>query len=1259
MRSVWELDYQAFRDTPEERELFERLDRWSRRADLGERQAEPAFLEEFFRQTWGYTQAGQLGGEQSFTLYPQFPVPGSGARGGVGRADTGLGLFSDAVRQHIPQVLCEFKDIRSALDAEQSRKGNRRSPVRQGLNYLSAARKGMFGNEPILPMWAIITDMNEFRLYWHDRGERQFVQFMIRPAGLFGGRNLLEDNEEARFDRFLFARLFHRDTLIVSGRSGRPLLHQLIQQQRFQQRELENTFYEEYRAYREHLYWNLLQHNGEASGRFPGTRGRLVRLAQKIIDRCLFIFFCEDMGRVLGFPPQLLRDFLTNRADDPYFDRNEGDIWQRLCALFRAMNDGTAFGGHQLNQFNGGLFATDAALERLHVPNHLFCEQGQGQNEASLHADKRTLLYLSAAYNYASGWADGLQQQHHPERSLGLYTLGRIFEQSITELEILEAEADGRRSLNIETKRKRDGVYYTPEWVVERIVAETVGRRLQELKGECGWPTEDVEELPTEEAINSYERALTQFRVLDPACGSGAFLITTLRYLLDEWRNLEGLRKQVRRNYREPVGFEEEVVRDLLRENIYGVDINPASVELTKLALWLHTARGDRPLSSLDDHIRDGNSLIGTEFFEGLAPYTPEERERINAFDWERAFPDAFANGGFDAVIGNPPYVKLQNFRRVHADMAVFLGRKVSDGGLYASTQTGNFDIYLPFIEKGIRLLNERGRLGYIAPSLWIMNEYGQGLRDWVGDARYLCGWIDFRSFQVFEEAITYTALQFYSKSPNDRVSVAAAADGVIADQPWAADNSSLAYEDLRFGDRWLLASGAERELIDQLDERCQRLDTPGLTWNIFQGLITSADQVYHLRKLGRDRYLCTPRQQDAQPPYEVSIEDEIMKPLVSGPEAKRYTQCETNTYLLFPYHLCNNRRVLIPAEEMKIQFPLAWAYLQSWENKLRSREGGAFNDDKWYRFGRHQNLDKQEVAKLVVAQTVPSLRVCADDTGSAYLNNVRVNGIVPTEGISLWYLLGVLNGAVCNFVFQRTAKPKSGGYFEANRQFIAPLPIPPASEEERVEVARRAESLQSLHTRRRDILNDIGRRELVLRPRTRSESWLFPELPTRRNLFEQAPQQLDANARREWARRRYTQELAGRYAAVGANLRLGVPMAAQFDNGELSFCIDGVPVVEHIFLGDEEGQFIATQWKILASTFSVTATTDGRKLCATLRKLGDTNNPAVIQQLIDLQEELSALDTEIAGSEQELNTLLYELYGLSPAETRLVEASQ
>src|SRR5205085_8212858 len=141
--------------------------------------------------------------------------------------------------------------IRSALDAPQKRKGNTRPPVKQCLDYLSASRRSFFGNEAVLPTWGVVTDMNEFRLYWFDRAPQQYLSFVIRPQELFQGAGLLAETEEAHFDQFVFLRLFHRDTLLTTG--GKLLLVRLIGHQCVRQRELDTEFYGAYRDFRERV----------------------------------------------------------------------------------------------------------------------------------------------------------------------------------------------------------------------------------------------------------------------------------------------------------------------------------------------------------------------------------------------------------------------------------------------------------------------------------------------------------------------------------------------------------------------------------------------------------------------------------------------------------------------------------------------------------------------------------------------------------------------------------------------------------------------------------------------------------------------------------------------------------------------------------------------------------------------------------------------------------------------------------------------
>lgn len=1099
--------------------------------------------------------------------------------------------------------------------------------------------------------------MDEFRLYWSDRGDREFMRFKI-SADLFDGETLLNESDEARFDRFVFQKIFSPKMLLVQGASGKSPLANLIDKQWIHEKKLEKAFYKEYRAYRENLCDALIENNGESTDRFPGTKGRLVRLAQKILDRFIFVFFCEDMGTRIGYPPQLLRDYLIKEASSEYFDPNGYDVWDKLKVLFGSMNSGGKFGTFSVSQFNGGLFSDDPALNALHVPNRVFCAPGQGINEASLAQYKNTLLYLSARYNYATGFGNQPDEAAQEATELGLYTLGRIFEQSITELEVLEAEADGKPSLNKITKRKRDGVYYTPEWIVERIVEDTLGRRLEEIKTECGWPlsvdtTARGKKLRLK-SISEYEERLSDIKVVDPACGSGAFLITALRRLTKEWSDLRYLRSADEGGEYTAPG--DVTINRILTTNIYGVDINASSVEIAKLALWLHTANGQSPLSSLDDTIKEGNSLIGPEFFNSLAEPTAEERERINPFDWKAAFPDVFddtrPNGaGFDIVIGNPPYVKLQNFRKVHADMAAFLQKDRAGNETYASTQTGSFDLYLPFIEKGISLLNSKGRLGYIAPNVWIMNEYGEGLRNHVSSGKHLEGWIDFGSHQIFDEATIYTSLQYFTKSENKAVATARAYDGEIKGNPFDQASSSLSYKKLNFRDRWLLVTGQDRAIIDVAIGKSKFLDNKKVTKKIFVGIQTSADDIYHLEKIASGRYLCRPNAKREIAHFEVKIEDSIMKPLVSGDEAKRYITPETQTYLLFPYEITAGKGSLVNANKMKKEYPLAWSYLKKWETELRKRESSKMDDNKkWWGYNYPKNLARQETDKLIVAQTVPKMRVARDANSEFYLNNVRVNGILPAKGVDLAFLQGCLNSSPTDYIFRLIAKPKDNSFFEANKQFIAPLPIPKASKLETVEISDLANQLQELHTNRREKIQGIGRRLTSVPSKKQHDDFLFPELPVaKKEALSEGETITQLRAARKLA-------LTSRHDDLSDRISPGAELSAKLIKGELQFLIDSVPAIAGIFPNEDDSEFLLAQWNYIASTFNITPRTSGKALATALQNLAQTDDKARRSQVVKMQRELQVLESQIEQAETKLDNIVYKLYGLSKTQIAHIE---
>jgi hypothetical protein len=883
-----------------------------------------------------------------------------------------------------------------------------------------------------------------------------------------------------------------------------------------------------------------------------------------------------------------------------------------------------------------------------------------------------TLLYFSAKYNFG-------RSDNGEGKTLTLTALGRIFEQSITDLEVMEARAENRESLTELTKRKTDGVYYTPEWVTQKIVEETVGLRLSEIKEELrvaelmDVTDKEIEQYRThrkkaskvseyEKALDAFAERLDDFKVVDPACGSGAFLIQTFNYLYGE---RQWIARELERLTGKAGLFDiHENMRQVLSNNLYGVDINPESVEITRLALWLQTTLPDRPLTSLDNNIRCGNSLVGPDFYPQLRLqpdlFSEDETGRVNAFDWMKEFKDVFSGPvpGFDCVIGNPPYVKLQHLRRVQEDVAQYLSIAIApkNGRLYESAQTGNFDLYLPFIEKGISLLNQKGRMGYIAPNLWLVNEYGKGLRKKIKATRRLDRWIDFKSYQVFDEAITYTALQFFTGSPVDQIRCVFAPRGKeqVAKLDWS-QATNFGYEGLPEEESWVFMPGDEMAIVERLMKSHQNLEAK--TEQIFQGLITSADDIYHLQKIGRGRYLRHPDGKKESEPVE--IEDGIMHPLVSGPEAKRYQRPITATYILFPYEVGGSRASLLTVKEMETRFPKAWKYLKNHERRLRHRENGKFDDKEWYRFGRHQNIDKQELPKLLVPRLVNSLFVAIDEKGEFFIDNVDVNGIRVAKTKELFFIAGVINCPVSNFVWRRISKPFQNDYRSANKQFIAPLPIPDATAKDRKRIGDLARSLQEMHTKKRDLMLDIERRLTSAQcvDAVKDESWIWADVADLKSLGKSAPAGLKGREITSWAKEERERRLDRRLARIKAIA--GSRLTVALERGELKLSIEGFTVIAGVFPPPEEAKFIAAQWRHKIRGLNITENFDPGRLVKSLLKLRTTSNPAIMEQVARLDEEIVALEAQIAKLETGINSIVYHLFGLSPQEIELIEKGE
>ena len=379
------------------------------------------------------------------------------------------------------------------------------------------------------------------------------------------------------------------------------------------------------------------------------------------------------------------------------------------------------------------------------------------------------------------------------------------------------------------------------------------------------------------------------------------------------------------------------------------------------------------------------------------------------------------------------------------------------------------------------------------------------------------------------------------------------------------------------------------------------------------------------------------------------------MHPLVSGAEAKRYEEPTTGIWLLFPYARDDGGRMrLIDETTLSERFPKAWRHLRRWERDLRGRERGKMDGDGWWGYNYPKNLDKQDRQKIVVPRLVEHLKAALDQHGAVYLDNVDVGGVIAAAGTDSGFLLGCLNGSVADFVFRAIAKPFRGDYRSANKQFIAPLPIPNTSPEDQADIAGRARRLQEGPTRRRDLLEACEARLGVLARGRHDERWLWPGLPRQADLVVAAPRSLSNRAdRRAWADQRWNDALAERTQGLQSYLDIGEAMTPRFADGELRLLAAGVAVLGDIFLEDAHGRIVEAYWRYLLLS---QAWRDADKLAAALRRPpADADTPAVAQFI----ERVGALGDEVAritAGEAGIEERLFELYGLSAEERVLVE---
>ena len=428
--------------------------------------------------------------------------------------------------------------------------------------------------------------------------------------------------------------------------------------------------YQDYSTFRQELFNNLIENNQTIEKRV------ILNKTQKLLDRLLFILFSEDRGLL---PANSISEIIN------HWEFGGDSLYSTFLTYFEIINKGRPKRGDKkgIYAYNGGLFSEDVVLNTLNISDDVLLSN----------AKKLT------KYDF--------------ESDVSVDILGHIFEHSLSEIEELQNQIDGVETDKSKSKRKKDGVYYTPKYITKYIVDNTLGKLCDEKKIELDINEETYSPSAKRSrnrisALDDYRNWLLKLTICDPACGSGAFLIQVLNFLIKEHHYIDELSA----SYNKDSLVLSDVKNSILENNLYGVDINQESVEIAKLSLWLNTAESNRKLTSLNNNIKCGNSLIDDPLVAG-----------DKAFNWKKEYPEIFANGGFDIVIGNPPYVLCQPSNTIESTLNYYKTFEVA---------SYKIDLFHLFFEKSTSLLKSDGKLGFITPNTYLNNKYIKPLREYI-----------------------------------------------------------------------------------------------------------------------------------------------------------------------------------------------------------------------------------------------------------------------------------------------------------------------------------------------------------------------------------------------------------------------------------------------------------------------------------------------------------------------------------------------
>ena len=601
--------------------------------------------------------------------------------------------------------------------------------------------------------------------------------------------------------------------------------------------------------------------------------------------------------------------------------------------------------------------------------------------------------------------------------------------------------------------RESGGVVPTPRFIVDTIVERTMGPAIH----------------------GKTPQQLEGFTVADICCGSGIFLLSAFEILVDHYLSWYLANDRDRQAgitiYETTAGhwrltFEEK--RRILLAHIRGVDIDPNAVEVARFSLLLKlienetieslrdyiARKNEKALPSLNDLVRWGNSLVApAEWAVVNGGLSEQVFSSINPFSWADEYCAEMRRGGFNVIVGNPPYIRIQHMTAYSPEEVAFYKNPASP---YSTAQQDNFDKYSLFIERAFILLRTDGRLGIITPHKFMTTRAGRALRRLISNTHALEKVIHFGVKQVFGPTVSnYTCIMIFDRRGREDVQIEKPGQLEAWRYGQVGDVSIVSSATLN-EENWQFANAETQALFDRL--RTQFPTQLEQVADIFVGLQTSADPIYIFEAENEERDFVTFHWNER----DWAIEKNMLRPFLHDAPLYAYTPPKPNSWIIFPYEIvggeANPVARLIQPEEMAQRAPHCLEYLQARRVELNERNvsGGMAGQRQFYQFGRSQSLTKFNSPKIILPILSIEARYSFDDT------NIMATGggngpfymIRPRSGttISNYFLLAVLNHPLSEAFIRTNTSPFRGGYYSHGKQYIKSLPIPiPTAEENTV----------------------------------------------------------------------------------------------------------------------------------------------------------------------------------------------------------------